>query len=73
MCVYVLVCVCVCVYTGTSLSHEYTTENIPLVTAGCCNLARHIDNARKYGVPVVSALHPHTDVPLLVCATYPRC
>uniref|UniRef100_A0A7S0WIR1 formate--tetrahydrofolate ligase n=1 Tax=Chlamydomonas leiostraca TaxID=1034604 RepID=A0A7S0WIR1_9CHLO len=45
------------VVAGTPLPHAYTTEDVGLVTAGCCNLARHIDNARKYGVPVVVAIN----------------
>ena len=42
---------------GNPLHHDYTNENVELVTAGCCNLARHIENARKYGVPVVVAIN----------------
>lgn len=32
-------------------------ENLELVRAGCCNLARHIANAQKFGVPVVVAIN----------------
>ncbi len=28
-----------------------------LVTAGCANLARHVVNARRFGVPVVVAVN----------------
>ncbi|GLC46308.1 hypothetical protein PLESTB_000997500 [Pleodorina starrii] len=45
------------VVAGTPLHHDYTTENVALVSAGCCNLVRHIENARKYGVPVVVAIN----------------
>lgn len=45
------------VVAGTPLNHAYTTENVELVSNGCCNLERHIDNARKYGVPVVVAIN----------------
>ncbi|EFJ51458.1 hypothetical protein VOLCADRAFT_79713 [Volvox carteri f. nagariensis] len=45
------------VVAGTPLHHDYTTENVDLVSKGCCNLARHIENARKYGVPVVVAIN----------------
>lgn len=45
------------VVAGTPLPHEYTTENVELVTKGCCNLARHITNAKMYGVPVVVAVN----------------
>lgn len=43
------------VVAGKPLDHAYTDENIELVTKGCCNLARHVENARQYGVPVVVA------------------
>lgn len=40
---------------GKPLDHAYTDENVDLVKKGCCNLARHVENARQYGVPVVVA------------------
>lgn len=33
------------------------SENLELLRAGCCNLARHIANARTFGVPVVVAIN----------------
>lgn len=45
------------VVAGTPLHHDYTTENVGLVTAGCANLARHVSNARRFGVPVVVAVN----------------
>ncbi len=42
---------------GTPLHQDYISENVQLVTSGCCNLARHIENARKYGIPVVVAIN----------------
>ena len=42
---------------GSPLSSEYTSENIPLVKAGCSNLAKQISNAKKFGVPVVVAVN----------------
>lgn len=42
---------------GKPLDHAYTTEDAALVKAGCCNLARHVTNTRKYGVPVVVAIN----------------
>ena len=45
------------VTAGAPLPHEYTAENVELVAKGCCNLARHIQNARAYGVPVVVAIN----------------
>lgn len=45
------------VVAGKPLDHTYKTENVELVKAGCCNMARHIDNIRKFGVPVVVAIN----------------
>lgn len=43
------------VVAGKPLDHAYTDENVELVKKGCCNLARHVENAAQYGVPVVVA------------------
>ena len=32
-------------------------ENLELLRAGCCNLAKHITNAHLFGVPVVVAIN----------------
>eukprot|EP00882_Tetradesmus_deserticola_P008842 GHRQ01009326.1.p1 GENE.GHRQ01009326.1~~GHRQ01009326.1.p1 ORF type:complete len:639 (+),score=252.22 GHRQ01009326.1:541-2457(+) len=45
------------VVAGTPLPHAYLSPDVELVTAGCANLARHIENTRKYGVPVVVAIN----------------
>ena len=45
------------VTAGKPLDQTYRSENVDLVKAGCCNLARHIANARAYGVPVVVAIN----------------
>ena len=45
------------VTAGKPLDHAYTNEDAALVKAGCCNLARHVTNTRKYGVPVVVAIN----------------
>jgi formyltetrahydrofolate synthetase len=45
------------VVAGTPLPHAYTSPDVDLVKAGCSNLARHIQNTRKYGVPVVVAIN----------------
>jgi formate--tetrahydrofolate ligase len=45
------------VTAGKPLDAAYRTENVELVTAGCCNMARHIANSRQYGVPVVVAIN----------------
>lgn len=45
------------VIAGRPLDHAYTSENLDLVRAGCVNLEKHVENARKYGVNVVVALN----------------
>ncbi|KAB5539376.1 C-1-tetrahydrofolate synthase [Coniochaeta sp. 2T2.1] len=42
---------------GAALPQVYKEENVDLLRAGCCNLARHIRNAKVYGVPVVVAIN----------------
>lgn len=52
------------VVAGTPLPHEYLNPDVELVTKGCSNLARHIENTMKYGVPVVVAINAFaTDSP----------
>lgn len=45
------------VVAGQPLSPEYTEENLQLLEAGCCNLRKHIQNARGFGIPVVIAIN----------------
>lgn len=45
------------VVAGQPLAVEYTQENVDLVTLGASNLARHIENAKKFGVNVVVAVN----------------
>lgn len=45
------------VTAGKPLDHAYKTEDVGLVRAGCCNLARHVSNLRNFGVPVVVAVN----------------
>ena len=42
---------------GKPLGPEYTQENLDLLEEGVCNLARCIEIARMYGVPVVVAIN----------------
>ena len=35
------------VTAGQALAPEYRAENVNLVEAGCANLARHVENARR--------------------------
>jgi formyltetrahydrofolate synthetase len=45
------------VTAGTPLDPVYTDENLELLEKGCCNLAAHIKNTKKFGVPVVVAIN----------------
>jgi len=48
------------VVAGRPLDSAYTEENIPLLEAGLMNMIQHIENARKFGVPVVVAANRFT-------------
>jgi formyltetrahydrofolate synthetase len=45
------------VVAGRPLDKAYTEENLPLLVAGAGNLAKHIENAKMFGVPVVVAVN----------------
>jgi methylenetetrahydrofolate dehydrogenase (NADP+)/methenyltetrahydrofolate cyclohydrolase/formyltetrahydrofolate synthetase len=45
------------VVLGRPLDKAYTEENLALLQAGMPNLAAHIDNARRFGVPLVVAIN----------------
>ena len=45
------------VVAGKPLDAAYRTENVALVTAGCTNLARHIENTAAFGIPCVIAIN----------------
>jgi len=49
------------VVAGRPLSIEYTTENLELLEAGCSNLQAHINNAVRFGVPVIVAVNRFKD------------
>jgi methylenetetrahydrofolate dehydrogenase (NADP+) / methenyltetrahydrofolate cyclohydrolase / formyltetrahydrofolate synthetase len=42
---------------GLPIPDVYRTENVDLVRAGTINMAKHIQNATKFGVPVVVAIN----------------
>ncbi len=42
---------------GAPLDAVYRQENVDLLRKGCCNLGKHIQNAKSYGVPVVVAIN----------------
>jgi len=41
------------VVAGTPLAHAYLEENLELLDKGCANLAKMIQNAKRFGIPVV--------------------
>jgi methylenetetrahydrofolate dehydrogenase (NADP+)/methenyltetrahydrofolate cyclohydrolase/formyltetrahydrofolate synthetase/formate--tetrahydrofolate ligase len=45
------------VVAGQPLHHDYTEEHLGLVEKGCANLVRMIQNARRFGIPVVVAVN----------------
>ncbi|MBI3764708.1 MAG: formate--tetrahydrofolate ligase, partial [Chloroflexi bacterium] len=45
------------VVAGRPLDKAYTEENLPLLEAGMGNMVRHIQNIKKFGVPVVVAVN----------------
>ena len=48
------------VVPGKPIPGELLEENVADVEAGACNLAQHIENALKFGVPVVVAINRFT-------------
>lgn len=49
------------VVLGRPLDKAYTAENLELLEKGIPNLLRHIENAKKFGVPVVVAVNSFKD------------
>lgn len=48
------------VVAGKPLPKELVEENLPALKTGSANLLKHIENARRYGVPVVVAINRFT-------------
>ncbi|KAI9314424.1 formate--tetrahydrofolate ligase-domain-containing protein [Dichotomocladium elegans] len=48
------------VVAGKPLPDAYTEENLEYLEKGCANLARHIQNAKKFGMPAVVAINRFT-------------
>ncbi len=46
---------------GRPLPPELVHENLPALERGCENLAKHVENARLFGVPVVVAVNRFTE------------
>lgn len=49
------------VVAGRPLDPAYTEENLELLEKGCVNLRKHVQNARKFGIPVVVAINRFKD------------
>lgn len=49
------------VVAGKPLDEGLRKENLPALEAGCSNLKKHIENMKKFGVPVVVAVNRFTD------------
>jgi methylenetetrahydrofolate dehydrogenase (NADP+)/methenyltetrahydrofolate cyclohydrolase/formyltetrahydrofolate synthetase len=45
------------VVAGYPISDVYRTENLDLIERGCCNMIRHIENTKKFGIPVIVAIN----------------
>lgn len=48
------------VVPGKPLSKDLVAENIPALKEGSCNLIKHIENAKFFGIPVVVAVNRFT-------------
>ncbi|MDD5688443.1 MAG: formate--tetrahydrofolate ligase [Elusimicrobia bacterium] len=48
------------VVAGKPLDEGLIKENLPAVEGGICNLEKHIENAKMFGVPVVVAINKFT-------------
>ncbi|KAG0182145.1 tetrahydrofolate synthase [Apophysomyces sp. BC1034] len=48
------------VVAGKPLPDAYTEENLEFLEKGCANLAKHIQNAKKFGISVVVAVNRFT-------------
>ncbi|EPB92747.1 C-1-tetrahydrofolate synthase, cytoplasmic [Mucor circinelloides 1006PhL] len=49
------------IVAGKPLPDVYNQENLELLKEGCSNLVKHIENAKKYGMPVVVAVNRFTN------------
>jgi formate--tetrahydrofolate ligase len=49
------------VVPGRPIPDKLTRENVADVEKGACNLVQHVENARKFGVPVVVAINRFKD------------
>ncbi len=49
------------VIAGKPLDPAYTEENLALLEKGCVNMVAHIENALRFGIPVVVAINKFKD------------
>ncbi|MBK7897730.1 MAG: formate--tetrahydrofolate ligase [Candidatus Promineifilaceae bacterium] len=49
------------VVAGKPLAQAYTEENLELLEKGCVNMVAHIENALRFGIPVVVAVNKFKD------------
>ncbi len=49
------------VIAGKPLDPAYTEENLELLEKGCVNMVAHIENALRFGIPVVVAINKFKD------------
>ena len=49
------------VVAGKPLDQAYVEENLELLEKGCVNMVAHIENARRFGIPVVVAVNKFKD------------
>lgn len=49
------------VIAGKPLDQAYTEENLDLLEKGCVNMVAHIENALRFGIPVVVAINKFKD------------
>jgi formyltetrahydrofolate synthetase len=49
------------VVAGKPLDQAYTEENLDLLEKGCVNMVAHIENALRFGIPVVVAINKFKD------------
>ncbi|MGQ9765985.1 MAG: formate--tetrahydrofolate ligase [Anaerolineae bacterium] len=49
------------VVAGKPLDHAYTHENLELLEKGVVNMEAHIENVRRFGVPVIVAINHFKD------------
>lgn len=45
---------------GKAIPDVYTQENLEMLKEGCKNLAKHIENAKKFGLKVVVGINQFT-------------